>query len=107
VGFAILVDWASPDRVTLVKRVAVTRPGQGDGRRLLAAVIDKVFSETDAHRLWLGVFPENERARRAYAAVGFVPEGIARGSAYFQGLHKDELVMSILRSEWPAQNPPR
>jgi RimJ/RimL family protein N-acetyltransferase len=56
--------------------------------------------ETDRHRLWLGVFPDNARARRAYEQVGFCPEGIARGSAFFGGVFGDELIMTILRPEW-------
>ncbi|HEV7335676.1 MAG TPA: GNAT family N-acetyltransferase [Bosea sp. (in: a-proteobacteria)] len=98
-GFAILRDWASAERVTLLKRIAVSRPGNGIGRALLRAVIEKVFRDTQAHRLWLGVFPEDLRARRAYAAAGFVPEGVARGSAFFGGVHRDALIMSILRTD--------
>jgi len=101
VGFAILRGWAARERVTLVNRLAVVLPGQGHGRALLRAVVDTVFRETDAHRVWLGTFPDNWRARRAYAAVGFVPEGISRGSAFFGGLHRDELIMAVLRTEWP------
>jgi diamine N-acetyltransferase len=100
VGFSIVRDWASPDRVTCVKRIAVSSPGNGLGRRLLRAVVDAVFRDTDAHRVWLGVFPENERARRAYEAVGFKAEGIARGSAFFGGIYRDELIMAVLRTEW-------
>lgn len=99
IGFAILRDWASSERVTLVKRIAVSKPGRGLGRQLLGAVVERVFQETDAHRLWLGVFPENARARRAYEAVGFIPEGVARDSAFFGGLHRDELIMAILRTD--------
>jgi RimJ/RimL family protein N-acetyltransferase len=100
IGFAILRDWASPERVTLLKRIAVVSPGHGHGRALLAALVARVFTETDAHRLWLGVFPDNARARHAYEAVGFRAEGIARGSAFFGGVHRDELVMAILRPDW-------
>jgi hypothetical protein len=57
IGFVILRDWASPERVTLVKRIAVSRPGCGYGRALLAKVIDAVFEETVTWRLWLGVYP--------------------------------------------------
>jgi RimJ/RimL family protein N-acetyltransferase len=99
VGFAILRDWASPEQVILLKRIAVSRPGQGLGKRLLAALVERVFWETDAHRLWLGVFPDNLRARRAYEAVGFVTEGLARGAAFFGGVHRDELVMAVLRTD--------
>ncbi|HMK78585.1 MAG TPA: GNAT family protein [Xanthobacteraceae bacterium] len=103
VGFAILRDWDSAERVTLVKRIAVGHPGRGHGRALLATVVDAAFSETRVWRLWLGVFPDNIRAQRSYAAVGFAPEGVARGSAFFGGVHRDELVMALLRPEWEAR----
>jgi len=103
VGFAILRDWDSPERVTLVKRIAVSHPGCGYGRLLLSKVIDAAFEETDAWRLWLGVFPQNTRARRAYEGVGFKAEGIARGSAFFGGVYRDELIMALLRPEWRAE----
>ena len=101
-GFAILRDWASPERVTLLKRIAVMDPGKGHGRALLGTVVDRVFEETEAWRLWLGIFPENAMAQRAYEAVGFRGEGLARGSAFFGGVHRDELVMAILRPDWAA-----
>ena len=103
IGFVIVRDWASPERVTLIKRMAVSRPGEGHGRALLGHVVAAIFTETNAWRVWLGVFPENARARRAYEAVGFKAEGIARGSAFFGGIHRDELVMAILRPEWEAR----
>jgi RimJ/RimL family protein N-acetyltransferase len=103
-GFIILRGWASPERVTLLKRIAVREPGRGHGSMLLRLAIDEVFRTTDAYRLWLGVFPENLRARRAYGKIGFVAEGIARGSAFFGGVHRDELTMAILRPEWQQVN---
>jgi RimJ/RimL family protein N-acetyltransferase len=102
VGFAILRDWASPERVTLVKRVAVAEPGRGLGTATMRAVVDAAFCETDVHRLWIGCFPDNLRAQRSYEAVGFIAEGVARGSAFFHGEHRDELVLSLLRPEWDA-----
>ncbi|MBX3569052.1 MAG: GNAT family N-acetyltransferase [Rhizobiaceae bacterium] len=102
-GFALVRDWASPDRVTGIKRLAVCEPGQGHGRRMLRHVIDAVFRQTEAYRLWIGTFPENERARRAYRGAGFVEEGVARGNAFFAGASRDELMLSILRPEWLAR----
>lgn len=101
-GFVILKDWDGPDKRTYLRRIAVARPGEGRGRRLLGLVCDRVFGETDAWRLWLNVFPENHRARRAYEAAGFVAEGIARGGAFFDGVHRDQMVMAILRPDWEA-----
>ena len=103
IGFVILRDWVSPERVTLLKRIAVGAPGRGHGKAILRLTIKRVFDETDAHRLWLGVFPENARARRSYEQVGFCAEGIARGSAYFGGVYRDELIMAVLRPYWEAE----
>jgi diamine N-acetyltransferase len=100
VGFAIIRDWGSPEHVVHIKRLIVCHPGLGVGRAMLVQLAQLIFRETDAHRIWLGVFPSNARARRAYEAVGFQSEGVARGSAFFGGVHRDELVMSLLRPDW-------
>jgi RimJ/RimL family protein N-acetyltransferase len=100
---ACVCDWGSPERVALIKRIAVCRPGEGHGRALLTQVVDAVFREANAWRVWLGVFPENLRARRVYEAVGFTAEGVTRGSAFLGGVHRDELVMAVLRPEWEAR----
>lgn len=102
IGFPILRDWNTPELVTLIKRIAVIRPGYGQGRGLMRALVNAAFSRTEVHRLSLGVFVENVRARRAYEAVGFIAEGIERGSAYFDGRYRDQLVMSLLRPEWKS-----
>ncbi|HEY2533013.1 MAG TPA: GNAT family N-acetyltransferase [Xanthobacteraceae bacterium] len=104
IGFAIIRDWASPERVVHIKRVVVARPGIGLGTILLDKLVDIIFRDTDAHRIWLGVFPTNARARRAYENAGFQAEGIARGSAFFGGSHRDELIMSLIRTERPASS---
>lgn len=104
VGFAMLRFWNAVERTTLVRRVAVVSPGRGQGRRLLAAVVARAFQQTDVHRLVIGLFPDNLRARRMYEAIGFQAEGISRGSAYFGGEYRDELAMSLLRPEWEAAN---
>jgi len=101
-GFVILRDWNAPDQVTHIKRIVITRPGQGFGKAFLNLILDEVFGKTQAHRLSLGLFPHNLRARRAYEGVGFKAEGVSRGSAYFHGVHHDELVMAILKPEWRA-----
>jgi RimJ/RimL family protein N-acetyltransferase len=100
IGFAILRDWAAPEQVTHIKRFAVVRPGEGLGKPFLRAIIGAVFQQTDAYRLSLGLFPENLRARRVYESAGFKTEGVSRGSAFFGGVNRDELVMSLLRPEW-------
>ncbi len=107
VGFAVVRDWGSVDGVSLVKRIAVTEPGQGHGSALLCRVIDCVFTETACWRLAIGLFPENTRARRTYERAGFLPEGIARGAVFFGGEHRDEQVMAMLRPDWEGRLHPK
>lgn len=102
VGFAILRDWASTNQVTLVFRVAVAKPGVGYGKAMMRRVVEAAFRETDVYRLWIGVLPDNVRARRAYEAVGFRAEGIARGAWLMNGIRYDELVLAIVRPDWEA-----
>jgi RimJ/RimL family protein N-acetyltransferase len=101
-GFVILRDWNAPEQVTHIKRIVITKPGQGVGKAFLNLILDEVFGTTQAYRLSLGVFPHNLRARRAYEGVGFKSEGVSRGSAFFGGVNHDELVMAMLKPEWRA-----
>jgi RimJ/RimL family protein N-acetyltransferase len=101
IGFVMVRDWDSVEHVTLIKRIAVVEPGNGHGKLLLAHLVDRIFRDTNAYRICLGLYPDNTRARRAYESVGFKAEGVSRGSAFFKGVHRDELVMALLRPEWP------
>ncbi len=102
VGFAIVRDWPSPEEVVHIKRVAVSCPGLGHGKALVAGLVDLIFRSTGAHRIWLGLVPDNHRARRAYEAVGFKAEGLAPGAALVAGGRRDELVMAMVRPDWLA-----
>lgn len=42
----------------------------------------------------------NDRARRAYAAAGFVEEGVLRDALVTDRGRVSLVVMSVLRSEW-------
>jgi diamine N-acetyltransferase len=74
-GHVILRGLRSVDRSIELMRIVISEPGQGMGRKVLRAIIDKVFDEQGAHRLWLDVFEHNSRARHVYRSVGFVEEG--------------------------------
>ena len=54
--------------------MAVTRPSAGVGKPILMTVLDMVFNKLGANRLWLDVFDDNVRARRAYETAGLRKE---------------------------------
>jgi RimJ/RimL family protein N-acetyltransferase len=103
VGFVIVRDWASKDRVTYIKRIIVSEAGQGTGRELLAKVVDIIFAETNAWRVWLETLAHNTRAQHVYEKLGFRREGVSRGAALLDGQHLDEVMMAVLRPEWRAE----
>ncbi|WP_437586542.1 N-acetyltransferase family protein [Sorangium sp. So ce1000] len=76
--------------------------GQGHGRRLLETAIAWARDEAGLSYLDLGVFSNNERARRLYAGVGFVPIGTREDAFRVDGAILDDIQMTLaLRSPDP------
>lgn len=77
--------------------------GQGYGREATRLFLDWAFRIQNYQRIWLDTAADNERAIRAYKAVGFVEEGRQRGQFYVDGRYVDAVLMGMLRAEWEAQ----
>jgi RimJ/RimL family protein N-acetyltransferase len=75
IGFAIVRDWASAERVAHIKRVVVSHPGRGHGKALLLQLVQIIFQNTDAHRIWLGVVPGKYPRSSRHGAVRSSPVG--------------------------------
>ncbi|MDQ4036147.1 MAG: GNAT family N-acetyltransferase [Chloroflexota bacterium] len=76
--------------------------GRGYGTDAVNALVDFGFEALRLERIWLEVWTENGRARRAYEKAGFVHEGTLRHDRYEGGRFTDGHVMSLLRDEWLA-----
>jgi len=83
--------------------VAPKMRGKGFGTALFAMIVAKAFGEFDAHRVELGVWSTNARARRLYERAGFVHEGTARDSSLVAGQRYSTDTMSLLRPDWRPQ----
>jgi RimJ/RimL family protein N-acetyltransferase len=77
--------------------------GKGYGTDAVNALVDFGFGELRLERIWLEVWTENARARRAYEKAGFVYEATLRNDRYEGGRFTSGDVMSILRDEWSAR----
>ena len=102
-GYVILRGIASVNGSVELKRIVIAEPGQGVGRQALAAVIDKVFREFRAHRLWLDVFEDNSRARHVYRSLGFAEEGVLRECIKRGETYRSLVVMSMLATEFESR----
>jgi diamine N-acetyltransferase len=103
VGYVILLGRHDPDQCLLIKRIVMTRTGQGYGRSTLEHVLKRAFLEFGMHRVWLDVMEDNERARSLYQRVGFVEEGRLRDCVKTPQGFASMRLMSMLRSEFMAQ----
>lgn len=70
-GYLIAYDLLRQGLGIYIKRIAVTTPSAGTGRLALRLFLTHAFEESRADSVWLDVYRTNERAQRAYAAVGF------------------------------------
>ena len=74
--------------------------GKGYGEDVMTVLLDYAFDNLNMHRVHLGVFSTNPRARRLYTKLGFVDEGTDRESVFKDGRYIDNVRMSILDREW-------
>ena len=100
-AFIILAGLSSKAKNVELVRMAVTRPSAGVGKPILMTVLDMVFNKLGANRLWLDVFDDNVRARRAYETVGLrkekTPGAIALKS---DGQSGSLIIMSIVAAKY-------
>ncbi len=99
-AYVILRGFAESSGSIELKRIVVGLPGNGLGRRLLNELIRIVFDEQRAHRFFLDVFEDNQRARRLYESVGFRYEGTMREAASRDGAWFSLMLMSMLVHEY-------
>jgi len=103
-GYIILRGLQSDHRNLELKRVVMQSPGRGLGKLALQLLLQKVFEEFGAHRLWLDVFESNTRAQHVYRSLGFQQDGIFREAVYRDGKYHSLVLMSMLDREYQARN---
>jgi RimJ/RimL family protein N-acetyltransferase len=101
IGWCSLRDWDDARTLRLGIGIGDKRCwGQGYGRDAVNTLLEYAFMHRNAHKVWLEVADDNERAIRSYRSCGFVQEGRVRETAWRDGRYVDEIVMGILRREW-------
>lgn len=106
VGYVILWGAQDPSQCLHIKRIVISEPGQGYGHAALQQVLNIAFMELQAHRVWLDVMEDNERARSLYQRLGLVEEGRLREAAKTPMGFKSLWLMSMLRTEFMARYQP-
>ena len=73
---------------------------KGYGTEVMQLLLRLGFGTLNLNRIFLRVYAENRGGIRAYEKAGFVHEARLRESAFREGRFCDDLIMSVLRSEW-------
>jgi diamine N-acetyltransferase len=76
--------------------------GQGYGTDAIRTMLRLAFAEMNLHRVFLRVDVDNQRGIRCYEKCGFQQEGRLRDAGFREGRYHDQLLMSILRSEFQS-----
>lgn len=79
--------------------VAESEHGKGIGKAAVALLVDKLFAETDIHKLIAYVASENTASCRILERLNFQREGYLREHYVIQGKRVDEVLFSLLRQE--------
>lgn len=101
VGYALLAGVEDSNGSVELRRIIMTERGNGLGTRALHLLIDLTFDGLGAHRLWLDVVEENDRARSVYQRLGFVEEGRMREAFRTETGFATLVLMSMLADERP------
>jgi RimJ/RimL family protein N-acetyltransferase len=100
VGYIILVGLDDPDDNVEFKRIVIAEKGRGLGRAAVKYIKEHAFNDLGAHRLWLEVMTNNERAYQLYESEGFIREGVHRESLKRGDTYDSLIVMSVLAQEF-------
>ncbi|MFF2363696.1 GNAT family N-acetyltransferase [Streptomyces sp. NPDC058122] len=74
--------------------------GRGHGSDVLRLLVDHLFGAYCLSRLELDTWSGNERAVRAFTALGFREEGRRRSAVLLEGKRYDSVLFGMLREEW-------
>ena len=73
---------------------------QGYGSDAIHTLLGLAFREMNLHRVFLRVDADNARGIRCYEKAGFQRDGTLREAVFREGAYIDQLMMSILQSEF-------
>ena len=99
IGHIILAGLKNNNDSIEFKRIVVSKKGFGFGRDAIGLIKKYCFENLKAHRVWLDVYSDNNRAIRLYKSQGFRTEGLLRDCIKQDGKYRSLKIMSILQND--------
>lgn len=87
-----------------LRRMVITKKGQGYGREALNGLFSYLFDEILVNKVWLDVYPHNTVGITLYESVGMHCDGRLRQNFYDERLgYLDQFIYSRLKSEHESE----
>lgn len=80
--------------------------GKGYGKDATETMLRFAFRELGLNRIYLFVLQENARAIKSFESCGFTQDAVLRESMFFNGIYHNQVLMSILHSEFKSREYP-
>ncbi len=74
--------------------------GKGYGTEVVKIIVDYLFLSRSIVRIQVQTDEENKASQRILEKSGFKKEGTIRKSFFFKGEYRDQVLYSILRTDW-------
>ncbi|MEZ5939534.1 MAG: GNAT family protein [Hyphomonadaceae bacterium] len=100
IGYVLLRGISGSEPVIELKRIVIGQTDAGHGQGVMGLALVKCFQELNAHRVWLDVIFDNDRAIHVYKKIGFKEEGRLREAALRKGEWCDLMIFGLLKSEF-------
>jgi len=102
IGYALIrLDYKS--EIFELRRIAVSEKGKGYGKEAMRAIMKYAFEERNTNRFWLDVYPDNTIGIQLYESLGMHRDGVLRQNYKAERGYLDQIIYSMLRSEYNAQ----
>ena len=97
------IDWKNRAAEIGIVIGRVKKRGKGIGTEAIQLLQEFVFNRLNLNRLEIKVHSNNLRAHRCYLNSGFKEEGRLRQGFYIHGKYFDNIVLSMLKSEFDSR----
>jgi len=77
--------------------------GKGYASEAIGLVKDYAFNILNLHKLWAGIYENNEASHRAFEKNGFKPEGILKEHRFCNGEYINQYIMGVLNKSYSAK----
>lgn len=106
VGFALIkIDKKS--EVFELRRIVISEKGSGYGKEVVSELFRFAFEDLGMNRFWLDVYPDNLVGIKLYEKLGMKREGILRQNYKSERGFLDQIIYSMLKTEYFAIKNPR